>query len=185
MFVRPNATCWIAKCCLWVLNMASQRRPDATIYRIKQMRCQVQRKWQDVRIAKLTMIAKCFKRRGANCEKPLTQLGRAQHQRGHPSRLPVGQGSRRQTPWDSQGSLEFSLGLRLGCCRLPPWGTTWKGSRTTTNTPPSGWPAFIRIRRLPGRHQHKQIQNTTWLMTLCYTMRLQLRRIHESIVYRL
>ena len=32
MFVRPNATNWIAKCCLWILNMfKSQRRPDATI----------------------------------------------------------------------------------------------------------------------------------------------------------
>ena len=61
MFVRPNATIRIAKCCLWIRTCSKVRgdlmRP---FYRIKQMRCIMQRKRQDVRIAKFT-IAKCFK----------------------------------------------------------------------------------------------------------------------------
>ncbi len=72
MFVRPNTTIWIAKCCLWILNMfKSQRRAQMRpFYRIKLMRCIVQRKRQDERIAKFT-IAIVLKRSGANCERGL------------------------------------------------------------------------------------------------------------------
>ena len=74
MFVRPNATIWIAKCCLWIWTESESKVRGNLVrpfYRIKHMRCIVQRKRQDVRSAKF-MIGKCFKTVGANCESPIT-----------------------------------------------------------------------------------------------------------------
>ena len=67
MFVRPNATIWISKCCLWILNMfKSQKRPNATTFAHKTnaMHRTTEETGRNLRIAKFT-IASCFKAVGS------------------------------------------------------------------------------------------------------------------------